>query len=83
MNLNFSQLSKLQDMKKHWDRFQENHPKFLKFLQAAEKSAVQEGTLIEIRVTAPDGTCLESNLRLKEEDVRMIRDMQAMRDQGN
>ena len=82
MNLNLSQISKLQDMKKHWNRFQENHPKFLRFLQAAEKS-VEEGSLIEIRVTAPDGTSLETNLRLKEEDIEMIRDMQSMRDQGD
>lgn len=79
MNLNLSQLSKLQDMKKHWDRFRENHPKFLRFLDAAQRSAVEEGTLIEIRVTAPSGKCLETNLRLKEEDVAMIRELQEMK----
>ena len=54
----------------------QNHPKFPSFLDAVSKRALCKDTIIEIKVTTPDGESLESNLRLKESDLEVLRQMQ-------
>ena len=56
--MNFSQLGKIQELKGHMDTFRRNHPKFPMFLGAVAQNAVEEGTIIEINVTAPNGDSL-------------------------
>ena len=57
----------------------QNHPKFPSFLDAVSKRALCKDTIIEIKVTTPDGESLESNLRLKESDLEVLRQMQELR----
>ena len=59
--MNFSQLGKIQELKGHMDTFRRNHPKFPMFLGAVAQNAVEEGTIIEINVTAPNGAHYETN----------------------
>lgn len=72
MNLNFNQLAAIQKAKEAIDRFRKNHPKFPAFIEAVSKNAIKDGTLIEITVTTPDGTCYESNLKLNSEDMELL-----------
>ena len=65
-------------MKGFKDRFVENHPKFPLFLNAVYNRALLEGSIIEISVTAPDGTKLDTNLKLQPSDIEMLREMQEM-----
>ena len=37
-------------------KFNASHPKFGAFLNAAFAGGIQEGTIIEMKVTKPDGT---------------------------
>ena len=55
-----------------------NHPKFPMFLGAVAQNAVEEGTIIEINVTAPNGAHYETNLKLRAEDLEFIRALQEM-----
>lgn len=64
--------AKLLKLKKSWDLFSSNHPKFPKFVQTVAKRAVAEGTLIEITVTTVDGETLNSNLKLTKSDEDLI-----------
>ena len=73
MDFNFNQLAALQKAKEMVDRFRRNHPKFPPFIEAVGKNALQEGTLIEISVTTPDGTTYESNLKLNAEDMELMK----------
>lgn len=66
---------KLLQLKDAWTRFKSNHPKFPRFLSAVCQKSIQTGTVIEIRVTAPDGQETTSNLRLKEDDVTLFREL--------
>jgi len=68
--------------KKHVSNTQTNHPKFPSFLDAVSKRALCKDTIIEIKVTTPDGESLESNLRLKESDLEVLRQMQELRKEG-
>lgn len=66
-------LSALMQLEKEWSAFKARHPKFPLFMKAVYGKALSEGTVIEIKVTAPDGEVLNSNLKLKEEDLELIR----------
>ena len=77
--MNISQISKMSELKSHWERFQGNHPKVLRFFQAVYQNALCEGTVIEIKVTTPGGECYESSMRLNADDmdtVNFIKEMQ-------
>ena len=76
--MNLSQLGKIQQLKAHLDTFRRNHPKFPMFLGAVAKDALQEGTIMEITVTAPNGAHYETNLKLRQEDLEFIRDLQEL-----
>lgn len=76
--MNLSQLGKIQQLKTHLDTFRRNHPKFPMFLGAVAQNALQEGTIMEITVTAPNGAHYETNLKLRQEDLEFIRDLQEL-----
>ena len=76
--MNFSQLGKFQELKKHLDLFRSNHPKFPLFLGAVTREALEEGTLLEMSVTTPEGKHFETNLKLKSGDLEFIRAIQSM-----
>ena len=48
------------------------------FLGAVAQNAVEEGTIIEINVTSPNGAHYETNLKLRAEDLEFIRALQEM-----
>lgn len=59
-------------IKNMWERFQNNHPKFPRFLQVVGSECMQVGTVIEISVTKADGENITSNIKLNEEDMELI-----------
>lgn len=75
----FSQLAKLQTLKKHLDIFQKNHPKFQHFLNAVSRDALREGSVIEIKVTSPEKKTYITNLKLKKDDLDFLHALQQLR----
>ena len=67
--------AKFFQMKALWDRFTANHPKFPKFRQAAAQSSIGEGTIIEVKITKPNGDEIASNLRLTADDMELFREL--------
>lgn len=67
--------AKLFQIKNMWDRFTVNHPKFPKFLQAAAQASIGEGTIIEIKITKPNGDAIASNVKLTAEDMELFREI--------
>lgn len=64
----------LLQLKNSWGVFAKNHPKFPRFLQAAS-SCIGEDTLIEIKVTTATGRVLETNLKVKESDIELVKNL--------
>lgn len=64
---------KLLELQNSWNQFKNRHPKFPNFLRAVSKNAISEGTILEIKVTDPDGRTYASNLRLTKEDMELFR----------
>ena len=57
------------------NKFGANHPKFMAFLKQVLVSGVEEGTIIEVTVTKPDGEPVTSNIRVTAEDMALFNSM--------
>ncbi len=64
---------KLMQMKGKLNRFQNAHPKLVPFLNAAS-ARMEEGSIFAITVTSPDGSKIETNLKLSKEDVEFLKE---------
>ncbi|MBQ3852512.1 MAG: hypothetical protein II760_03925 [Lachnospiraceae bacterium] len=49
--------------------FQEQHPKAIAFIQSISGGDLREGSVIELKVTTPEGKESVSNIRLTKEDI--------------
>lgn len=66
---------KMMKIKKAWDTFTVNHPKFPKFAEAVKNKGLQEGAIIEITVTTASGESLSSNLKVTASDMELISEL--------
>ena len=53
--------------------FKEQHPKVPAFIKKVGKDAIEEGTIIEVKVTSAEGRDYITNMKLTAEDVDLIR----------
>ena len=61
-----------------WDTFTRNHPKFMPFMQAVGKEAIGDGTIIEVKVTSPDGKEYTTNMKLTQSDMDLFASLKGM-----
>ncbi|MBR0173234.1 MAG: hypothetical protein IJQ21_10655 [Lachnospiraceae bacterium] len=54
------------------NRFKSDHPKAVAFVQSLTREGLQEGTVVEMKMTAPDGTEKICNLRVNEKDIALV-----------
>lgn len=73
--MNLQNPAALLQMMNLWRRFENNHPKFPKFLKAVAQKGIKEGSIIEIRVTTADGENFDSNLKVSAEDMELVAQM--------
>ncbi|MBQ2183754.1 MAG: hypothetical protein II399_03890 [Lachnospiraceae bacterium] len=59
--------------KKKWDEFSGRHPRFVSFLGALKNQGITEGSIIDMKVTMPNGEVFQSNIKLTPEDIELIR----------
>lgn len=66
-------------IKNSWSRFTTSHPKFPMFLQAASKNnVIQENTVLEIKITTPEGKNLSTNVKLTNDDLALFNNLKEM-----
>ncbi len=61
-----------------WDTFNKNHPKFLPFMQAVGREAVTDGTIIEVKVTSPEGKEYNTNMKITQSDLDLFAQLKTM-----
>ncbi|MBO6007348.1 MAG: hypothetical protein J6U41_02420 [Lachnospiraceae bacterium] len=49
--------------------FQEQHPKAIAFIQSISNGDLREGSVIELKVTTPEGKTSVSNIKLTKDDI--------------
>jgi hypothetical protein len=67
----------MMQMKKAWDTFTANHPKFPGFLKAAQ-GTLREGTILEFKITTAEGKTIESNLKLTVSDMALMETLKSI-----
>lgn len=60
-------------LKKRWEEFSARHPKFVAFLGAMKNRGMAEGSVIDMKITMPDGEVFQSNIKLTAEDIELIK----------
>lgn len=70
--------AKLFKIKGSWDKFVENHPKFPMFINAVKATGVNEGTIMEITITTPEGKTLSTNVKVTKADKELFHDLSEM-----
>ncbi|MBR4719116.1 MAG: hypothetical protein IKP31_02610 [Lachnospiraceae bacterium] len=63
----------MNEAKNRLNMFNNDHPKVMPFLEMLKANAVKEGTIVEMRVTTPEGQEYVSNIRLTKTDVETIK----------
>ena len=59
-------------VKSMWDKFTANHPKLTAFFRAAAQLSMDEGTVIEVKITKSNGQSLAANVKLTAEDMELF-----------
>lgn len=54
------------------ESFKGSHPKFISFIQAVVGVGLKADTIVEIKVTSPEGKSYDTNLKLTEDDIALI-----------
>lgn len=65
-------------LKQAKELFIKNHPKFPKFLSAVKEKALEEGTVLEIKVMKDTGETMTANIKLKASDVELFQEISNM-----
>ena len=68
-------IGKMMNIINAWNTFKRNHQKFPAFCNAVSKRDLKEGSIMEITVTTPDGEKIETNLKIKAEDLELLREL--------
>lgn len=58
------------------NKFTENHPKFVSFLNRVLSLGVTEGTVIEITVTRPGEEPITTNMKVLQSDLELMKELQ-------
>lgn len=70
--------SSVMKMKSAWDTFNHNHPKFMPFCQAVGREGIGVGTIIEVKVTSPEGKEFNTNMKLTQSDLDLFEQVRSM-----
>lgn len=73
--MNPSSILKFMNAKK---QFENNHPKFMAFMEAVFSRPLEEGTVVEITLTRPGENPLTSNIKLQQSDLELLAELKEM-----
>ena len=59
-------------------QFEQNHPKFAAFFRTILSQGFEEGSVIEITVTKPDGTATTANMRVQKSDLELVQQLKEL-----
>ena len=62
-----------------WGKFTKNHPKFPQFIKTIQKNGLKVDTIIDVKITYPDGSVVDSNLKITDTDLQIIEELKKMK----
>lgn len=74
--MDFGMIFKLQGL---WMKFCKNHPKFPQFVKSIQKNGIKADSVIDIKITYPDGNNVECNLKITESDLQILNELKSIK----
>lgn len=71
----------LMKLKGLWDDFVSRHPKFPNFIRAIAQTGIKEGSILELKVTDPDGKSYITNIKVAKKDLQLFQTLQKLKQQ--
>ena len=59
-------------LKEKLEVFEKQHPKMIAFINQVGKNAITEGSILEMKVTRPDGKSYVTNMKVTAEDMQLF-----------
>lgn len=53
-------------------QFEQSHPKFTAFIKNLLAQGITPDSIIDVKITRPDGTTVTSNMRVRESDLKLL-----------
>jgi hypothetical protein len=69
MAVNPLQIMKL---KTQLNDFRKRHPGFTRFIMAIRRKGLPEGSVLDVKITTPDGETMTTNFRVEAEDIEFV-----------
>jgi hypothetical protein len=69
MAVNPLQIMKL---KTQLNDFRKRHPGFTRFIMAIRRKGLPEGSVLDVKITTPDGEKMTTNFRVEAEDIEFV-----------
>lgn len=66
---------KLGQLKPKFKEFQSRHPRFVQFFTTAVPANVKKGSVLEVKVTNPEGKELKTNIKVTAEDAQLLSEL--------
>lgn len=60
------------------NKFTENHPKFVAFLNTVFANGIEAGTVIEMTVTKPGEVPVTTNIRVQQSDLELLEELRGL-----
>lgn len=60
-------------------KFNKNHPKVMSFINTVKSSGMPVDTIIDLKVTYPDGKSYDTNLKIMQSDLDMIEELKKLK----
>ena len=60
------------------NEFTNRHPKFVAFFNKIVTDGVQEGDVIDIKITRTDGSEITSNMRVQQSDIELVNELKKL-----
>ena len=70
--------AKLLQLKKQYEAFVGRHPKFIRYLAYITDHYVEDGAILDVTVTDPEGKSLHGNAKLCAEDVAFLQEVRQL-----
>jgi len=65
-------------LKGDFEKFRNNHPKFMQFIKVMSQDGLQEGTVLECKVINADGKEMQANIKITSEDLELFQKLKGL-----
>ncbi len=59
--------------------FKSEHPRVFPFFSAIKENSIQAGTIVDLKVTTPEGQEMQCNIKVSENDIDLFNTLMELR----